>query len=127
MILMMMNLRRKRNEAILSKKIFFLMTYPKGLTRHLLAKDHMRRMTSVRWTMTGSKHFPPEVIQVHKPTIPTKIFGPEELRKTLKLLLMKYLDVFNKEVKSKSAKVSPMGIRSGLQVVADVTCSLLGV
>ena len=60
--------------------------------------------------------FPPEAIQEHKPTIPTKIFGPEELREALKFLLMKYQDVFSKEVKSEAAKVSPMVIEVDLKL-----------
>ncbi len=53
---------------------------------------------------------PSEALRDLPPTLPTKFFGPEELKEKLKVLVEKYHMIFSKSVNRIPAKVTPMRI-----------------
>ena len=54
---------------------------------------------------------PTDALKNHEPSIPSKIFGPLELREGFVELLTKYQLVFSKETRSTPAKITPMEIK----------------
>ena len=53
---------------------------------------------------------PADVLKPSEPEIPEKIYGTEEMKDRIKVLLSKYLSVFSKQVRAEPAKVSPLVI-----------------
>ena len=53
---------------------------------------------------------PPEILKPSIPSIPSNIHGSEDFKDCVRLILTKYLDVFNKQVGKEPAKVSPLVI-----------------
>ena len=54
---------------------------------------------------------PTDALKNHEPSIPSKIFGADELREGFVELLTKYQLVFSKEIRSTQAKITPMEIK----------------
>jgi hypothetical protein len=52
---------------------------------------------------------PTDALKSHEPSIPSKIFGPDELREGFVELLTRYQLVFSKEIRSTPAKITPIG------------------
>ena len=50
-------------------------------------------------------------LKSHELSIPSKIFGPDELREGFVELLTRYQLVFSKEIRSTPAKITPMEIQ----------------
>jgi hypothetical protein len=50
-------------------------------------------------------------LKSHEPSIPSKLFGPDELREGFVELLTRYQLVFSKEIRSTPAKITPMEIQ----------------
>ena len=53
---------------------------------------------------------PAEILKPSEPKIPEKIYGTEDMKECLRMLLTKYLAVFSKQVRAEPAKVSPLVI-----------------
>jgi hypothetical protein len=54
---------------------------------------------------------PTDALESHEPSIPSKIFGSDELREGFFELLTRYQLVFSKEIRSTPAKITPMEIQ----------------
>ena len=53
---------------------------------------------------------PPEILKPSEPKIPEGVYGSEEMKECLRLILTKYVDVFSKQVRAEPARLSPLVI-----------------